>query len=182
LVDVQVCFPPRISQKVEKEASILAQRIVMALKVENAPIHLEFILSPSRGLVPVECAVRGAGFNLFNFMVPWCTGVDVMGAQLNLILGNPLRDIAPKRKYAAILEFPQPKTGGKIQKISYRNPSEDSLLFKSYVEIQMNKVIGETVVPATNGSERIGHIFIFSETWSEVESIYSKIDFSIEVE
>lgn len=182
LVDVQVIFPPKISLKEELEAAHLANRVVKALQVKDAPIHLEFINSPTRGLVPVECAVRSAGFNLFNKMVPWCTGIDALNAQLNLILDNDLGNISPIKQRAAMLAFPQPKRSGMIKRFNYLSPSVDELGDSSFVEIQIDKAIGENIVPASNGAERIGYIFVFAQTWEEVESIFNKIDFSIELE
>lgn len=182
LVDIQVNYPPSLDEKLINDAVNLGVRVVEALQVINAPIHLEFIHSPTHGLVPVECAVRAAGFNLFNTMVPWCTGVDVMKAQLDLILGEDLGDLNPTRDYAGILNFPQPSISGIIKKIHYFNPMKIHRFPNSFVEIKINKLIGEWVTPSSDGTERLGHIFVLSPTWKEAQRILAEINFLIDVE
>ena len=178
LVDTRVSIPSNISAEQYKLALNITQKIVDVLQVKNAPIHLEFIQSPTRGFVAVECAVRAGGFNLFNRMVPWCTGIDAMDAQLNLILGKPLGNIQPIREFAAILEFPQPSVRGRLKAINYNHaPHEDS-----QVEIELYKEIGDIVGPPSNGAERIGHIFIFSKTKAQAEKALISLNLSIELE
>ena len=178
LVDTRVSYPPRLQPREIEVAKDMTNKIITALKVENAPIHLEFIQSPTKGFVVVECAVRAAGFNLFNRMVPWCTGIDTLEAQLNLILGIPLRNIEPIREYAGILEFPQPQSKGILKSINYQKPTDSEVL----TEIETYKKIGEIVAPASNGAERVGHIFIFSKSSDKAEEILESLKFSIELE
>jgi biotin carboxylase len=151
---------------------------VQTLQVQNAPIHLEFIQSPKLGFVAVECAVRAAGFNLFNRMVPWCTGINTLELQLDLILGKQLSKFTPTRQYSGILDFPQPTRSGILKAISYQK-TEDS---NSFTEIEIYKRIGDEVAPASNGAERIGHIFIFAKTNIQAEKIFKSLNFSIELE
>ena len=178
LVDTRVIYPSKLTVGELEQAHDMARKIVEALRVENAPIHLEFIKSPKLGFVAVECAVRAAGFNLFNRMVPWCTGVDTLEVQLNLVLGRPLQNIEPIRRYAGILDFPQPPHSGRLKAIHYQKPPDSRFV----TEIEVYKEIGEIVSPASNGSERIGHIFIFTEKESEAHNILESLNFSIEID
>jgi biotin carboxylase len=178
LVDTRVTFPPRLAVGDLELAQNATQKIVNMLRVENAPVHLEFIQSPSRGFVAVECAVRAAGFNLFSRMVPWCTGIDTLEAQLNLVLGSPMGNIEPIRQYAGILEFPQPSHEGHLRAINYTKWNG----IDSSVEIEIYKELGEMVAPSRNGAERVGHIFIFSKTQAQAVEILNSLHFSIDIE
>jgi biotin carboxylase len=178
LVDTRVIYPPKLPVNDLVMAHATARKIVQTLQVQNAPIHLEFIQSPKLGFVAVECAVRAAGFNLFNRMVPWCTGVDTLELQLDLILGQRLRNIARTRQYSGILDFPQPTHRGILKAINYQK-SEDA---DSVTQIEIYKKIGDLVAPARNGAERIGHIFIFAKTYIQAEKIFNSLNFSIELE
>ncbi len=178
LVDTRIIYPPNLPVDDLARALTSARKIVQTLQVQNAPIHLEFIQSPKLGFVAVECAVRAAGFNLFNRMVPWCTGINTLELQLDLILGKQLSKFTPTRQYSGILDFPQPTRSGILKAISYQK-TEDS---NSFTEIEIYKRIGDVVAPASNGAERIGHIFIFAKTNTQAEKIFKSLNFSIELE
>ena len=178
LVDTRVSYPPRLTLENLQKAHQTATEIVKLLQVQNAPIHMEIIQSPTRGFFPVECAVRAAGFNLFNKMVPWCIGIDTLSLQLSLILGKPLGDLTPTRHYAGVLEFPEPPGSGELKAINYQDAQSANVS----VEIEIYSKIGDLVKPASNGAERIGHIFIFSETLEQVEETLNLVNMTIEIE
>lgn len=178
LVDTRVSYPPRLTLENLQKVHQTASEIVKLLQVQNAPIHMEIIQSPTRGFFPVECAVRAAGFNLFNRMVPWCIGIDTLSLQLSLILGEPLGHLTPTRQYAGVLDFPQPPGSGELKTINYQEPQTTN----ASVEIEIYSKIGDLVKPASNGAERIGHIFIFSETLEQAEETLNLVNMTIEIE
>lgn len=178
LVDTRVSYPPRLTLENLQKAHQTATEIVKLLQVQNAPIHMEIIQSPTRGFFPVECAVRAAGFNLFNRMVPWCIGIDTLSLQLSLILGEPLGDLTPTRHCAGILDFPEPPGSGELKTIKYQEAQTANVL----VEIEIYSKIGDLVKPASNGAERIGHIFIFSETLEQAEETLNLVNMTFEIE
>jgi biotin carboxylase len=177
LVDTRVSYPPRLTLENLQKVHQTASEIVKLLQVQNAPIHMEIIQSPTRGFFPVECAVRAAGFNLFNRMVPWCIGIDTLSLQLSLILGEPLGNLTPTRQYAGVLDFPQPPGSGELKTINYQEPQTTN----ASVEIEIYSKIGDLVKPTSNGAERIGHIFIFSETLEQAEETLNLVNLTIEI-
>jgi biotin carboxylase len=181
LVDTRVQLPSNLDDKNMESAISLAEQVVSVLMVENAPIHLEFIVSPTFGIVAVECAVRAGGFNLFNKLIPRCTGYNTLQAQLHLILGLSIEERNVLITQAGILEFPQPKAFGLLQEISY-----NADLFKvenqgstPNMEIAIYKKKGDRVGPSSNGADRVGHVMVFAPTLSEAEEKISNLDIQI---
>jgi|688.fasta_scaffold106686_3 biotin carboxylase len=179
LLDVDVVYPSGLSDDLKKSSIELAQEVSAVLKIQNAPIHMEFIVTPDGKVYLVEIAVRAAGFGLFTKLISWCIGANTSKLQLDLILNEPLsidRDFAKK---AGMLYFPQVMSEGVIAEITYNKSylRQDS---DCNVELTLLKQIGDHVRPAQNGSERIAYVFIFAKEISDLKKVRESLNFEVE--
>ena len=109
LLDTSIVYPSRHSEAELAAITELAEAGVRALGIDDAPIHAEIILTQD-GPRLVEIAARGAGFHVFNQIVPAVTGVDTPALQVDLALGIPVC-ARPSSNAAARLDFPACKPG-----------------------------------------------------------------------
>lgn len=148
LLDVQLDYPsPRPADEVAAVVA-LAEAGARALGIDNAPVHVEIMMTPE-GPHLVEMAARGAGFHVFTKIVPWVAGIDTMGAQLDLALGNPVR--AGKRgPRGAVLDFP-PFPPGLVTGVSGFDEvrAHEDVLF-----CELLTSVGERIAPLTSGADR----------------------------
>lgn len=179
LLDVDVVYPSGLSDELTKSSIQLAQEVSAVLKIQNAPIHMEFIVTPDNKVYLVEIAVRAAGFGLFTKLISWCIGANTSKLQLDLILNEPLYIDPDYTKRAGMLYFPQVVSEGIIAGIEY---NKGCLQQNSdcHVELTLLKKIGDQVRPAQNGSERIAYVFIFAKEINDLNNVRESLNFEVE--
>ena len=87
LMDVELTLPIEKDPKWISKASKLVKKVTKALQINNSPFHLEFIDSGG-ALYAVECASRGAGFNVFSRIIPKVSGVNTLDVSIQLAVGE----------------------------------------------------------------------------------------------
>jgi biotin carboxylase len=180
LLDVDVVYPSGLTDQLTKNSIQLAQEVSAVLKIQNAPIHMEFIVTPDDKIYLVEIAVRAAGFGLFTKLISWCIGANTSKMQLDLILNEPFHIDQNFTKRAGMLYFPQVRSEGLIAGIKYNNSCLRQDLDCS-VEMILLKHIGDRVRPAQSGSERVAYSFILANDLSQLHKIRERLDFEVEV-
>lgn len=158
LLDIELTFPSVLKGKRLEKVKLLAKEIIQATKIQNSPFHMEVILSKD-GPVLVEFAARGAGFNVFDRIIPHVSGIDTVSYQIKQCLGekNQLGDISHK---AACLYFISSNENGVIKKIkgiNNINNIDGVSKFKLFFEE------GDEVKKLSSGSDRIGYILSLAE-------------------
>ena len=180
LLDIDVVYPSGLSDDLTKSSIQLAQEVSAVLKIQNAPIHMEFIVTPDSKIYLVEIAVRAAGFGLFTKLISWCIGVNTSKLQLDLILNEPLSIDRNFANRAGMLYFPQVVSEGKIAAIEYNKSClrQDS---DCHVELTLLKRIGDHVRPAQSGSERLAYVFIFAKEIDVLNKVRESLNFEVEL-
>lgn len=149
LLDLQIAYPSPRTPAEQAAILALAEGAARALGVRNAPMHIEIMMTDD-GPHLVEAAARGAGFHVFSEIIPWVTGIDTVGAQLDIALGDaPL--LGKRLSRGAVLDFPQVSQGviSSISGIEDVSSRDDVLFFELF------KNPGDVVGPLCSGADRI---------------------------
>jgi len=164
LLDLRINFPRDDADGQTQGLFALAEAAARACGIEDAPVHCEIIRSPD-GPRLVEIAARGAGFHVFDTIVPAVTGLNAAALQLDLALGE--RPIpAPHLAAHAILDFPEIAPGrvtavGDLEALL----TDPTVLFaERYVEP------GGIVRPLRAGADRAAALGVAAATRSAAES------------
>lgn len=180
LLDTEVMFPSGLSDTQVRASMELATKVSAILQVENAPIHMEYILNSEGKPFLVECAVRAAGFDLFSKLISWCIGINTSSQQLELILNRPIKAPSKLNQKSGILKFPQIRIDGLITSITF-----DERILQQNAEVYLNVVllknIGDFVRPAQSGSDRVGYFLIFGRNNQQVRDLDEQLNFQVEV-
>jgi biotin carboxylase len=180
LLDTKVESPSGLSDVQVKASMALATKVSAILQVEDAPIHMEYILNPEGKLFLVECAVRAAGFDLFSRLISWCIGINTSSQQLDLILGKPIMTTSNLSLKSGILKFPQIQNEGIITSIIFdRRILQQNE--EAYLDVVLLKKVGEFARSAQSGSERIGYFLIFGRDAQHVLDLEKQLNFKVEV-
>lgn len=158
LTDTEITFPSAYDAKTQKKIIAVAKRAIEAVGVQDAPIHLELMMTKD-GPVPVELAARGPGFKLFTDIIPTITGIDVVRAAIELALGKKPALKRTKRK-ASVIRFLDTHDG--IVE-SIRGLDEARRVPDIY-EVELYVKHGDKTHRLTSGAERIGHIISIANT------------------
>jgi biotin carboxylase len=152
LLDTSVIFPSKHTGENLRQILNLAERAAIdAISLDNCPLHMEIMMS-RKGPRVVELAARGAGFKVFTDILPMITGVDTLGASINLSLGlEP--DCTIKRNRSAVLHFFKNKPGKILSIIGV----EKLKSIKGLVDYDIYVRPGDQINPLTSGADRIGH-------------------------
>lgn len=180
LLDVEVVYPSGLSDDLVKDSIHLAKEVSAVLKIQNAPIHMEFIVTPENKVYLVEIAVRAAGFGLFTKLMSWCIGANMSKLQLDLITNEPVYIKPNFEKKAGMLFFPQIVREGTIAGIKFNKNylRQDSDI---HVEVTLLKQVGDYVRPAQSGSERIAYAFILARDINELSRARNNLNFKVEL-
>jgi len=165
LLDTELRFPSNLSEEQITKVINLTEKIVSVSKMNDSPFHIEMINS-KEGPLLVELAARGAGFNVFDKIIPHVSGVDTVSIQTSLALGNrPI--IKDTERNAAILHFISSNTEGIVERIS----NKDSLLsIHGVEEVKFYVESGDKVYPLKSGQDRLGYILCLSDNLKECET------------
>jgi biotin carboxylase len=92
------------------------KRAVEALCLENCGFHAELIIA-SRGACVVEVAARLGGDHISTDLTHLSTGIDLVGAVLDIALGlDP--DLTPKRQQGSAIRYFAPPVAGELLSVS----------------------------------------------------------------
>ena len=86
-------YPAAISNEVENEVAVVAQKVADAFQLKNCPLLIQMITDGKRVSVLEFCARTGG--NMKYLLIKYVCGVDVISAAIDLSL-NKLPEISPR--------------------------------------------------------------------------------------
>ena len=170
LLDTEVIFPAILIDEQAQQIKRIVQKVVLKFGLDNCPIHIELIKSDN-GPIIVEVAARGAGFFVFTDILPYVSGVNTVSTQLQLALGMDLYGVVNTCNNSAIVSFIHVNPGT-IQSIT-------GLKEISYIsgvkEVSLYVGVGDTVRELQSGSDRIGHILVYTGSREQSMKVLEKV-------
>lgn len=145
-------FPAPVPRMVAKELAAAAVEALEAVKFDFGPAHTEIRWTP-RGPVIVEINPRLAG-GMIPEVVAHATGIDLLGAWLDLAAGHPI-DLTPRRQEVASIRFLTVATAGRLTRI---DGADEARRLATVREIAITRAVGSEVRPAEDAYERLGFV------------------------
>ena len=164
-VELAHCEPSMLGDEVQEQIKKVALQAIKAIKLQNGPSHTEIKITRD-GPKVVELAARLGGDFITSKLVPLSTGIDMVGASVELAVGAKI-DIEPKDKRGAAIHFLQAEEGI-IEQIIV--PDEVYNL-KGVEEVVIYKKAGDHVHGTKSSNDRIGHVITCADTASEAMEI-----------
>lgn len=176
LVDTEVLFPSILEASDKLNVQKIAQKAVSVCGLDNCPVHIEIIKSIN-GLVIVELAARGAGFNIFSHILPFVSGVDTISTQIRLALGQRDEVLPEFCERSAVISFIHARPGVVISLLGV----EEVASIPGVEEVSIYVNVGDVVNELKSGSDRIGHILIFSNSREESDIVLKRAKLALKV-
>lgn len=162
-------LPPYVQENIRN----IAIQAVEALGINNSPSHVELKIAET-GPKIIELGARMGGDCITSHLVPLSTGVDMVGASIDLALGR-IPDIQKRFEKVAVIRYFQ-QSPGIIKKIILPSPFPEGV-----VAIHFSKKEGESVGAVYNSADRIGYFIAQGLSRGLVEKICDNVMNSIKI-
>lgn len=160
-VEIAHSEPSRLPEEVQESIKRITRQAVKAIRLLNGPSHTELKIT-KEGAKVVELAARLGGDFITSKLVPFSTGVDMVGNSVLLATGEEV-DLSKKWQKGAAIRFIQ-GTEGTIQKIT---GDEEACRMEGIEEVVFYKREGDAVNGTKSSNDRLGHIIATGETAEE---------------
>jgi len=154
-------FLPQDAQDAVKE---LSGQAAIALGIENSMFKGDMVIHKGKPYV-IEMAARLSGGYFCSHLIPWNTGVDLLGSAIRLALGEiPAQDeLIPsfQKGVSQRYLFPEP---GKVVAIE---GVEKARAVDGISMVEIRTEVGAQISPATNHPARAGVVMAVAETREE---------------
>jgi biotin carboxylase len=175
IADRHICFPPSFVEmghtmptSLEAATASQVEQVfeagIRALGIENGAAKGDIKLSP-RGPIVGEIAARLSGGYMSGWTFPFSSGVEVTQAALNVAVGLPPGDLAP-RFAKVVVERAFISIPGKVARIVGEKEARDLPCVK---EVFVRVAPQDTVVFPTNNVEKCGNVITVADIREDAE-------------
>lgn len=153
--------PSRLSEEIQGQIRDIALQAIRAIRLQNGPSHTEVKIT-EKGPKIVEIAARLGGDFITSRLVPLSTGVDLVGASVQLAAGKK-PELKRKWQKAAAIHFIHGEQG----KIQCLEETEEMSRLDGIEEVAIYKKPGDVVDGTKSSNDRLGHIITTGRTPEE---------------
>lgn len=157
--------PSRMSDNIQRQIKIVAEKAVRAVCIDNGPSHVEMMVT-ERGPVMIELGARMGGDNITTHLVPLSTGIDMTEATINVALGRK-PDLIPKCKKGSAIRYIEAPVG-KIKSITGIGLAKS---IPGVIQVSLTKNTGDYSTEISCSNDRIGFIISQGNDADEAASI-----------
>lgn len=167
-VELAHCEPSMLAEEVQEQIKKVTLQAVKAIRLQNGPSHTEIKVTKD-GPKVVELAARLGGDFITSRLVPLSTGIDMVGASVELAAGEKI-NISRKWNKGAVIHFIQAGEGI-VEKITV---PEEIYRLKGVEEVVIYDKAGEHLAGTKSSNDRLGHVITSAETAKEAMEIGKK--------
>ena len=160
-VELAHCEPSRLPENVQERIREVAREAVKAIRLQNGPSHTEVKIT-EEGPKIVELAARLGGDFITSRLVPLSTGVDLVGASVELAAGKK-PELTRTCGRGAAIHFLQGREGI-LRRITV---PEEIYRLKGVEEVVLYRKEGDRIHATRSSNDRLGHVITTGETAEE---------------
>ena len=154
--------PSRFVGDTKEKICAAAAAAMKAVGIQNGPAHVEMMVT-DRGPVLIELGARLGGDFITTDLVPLSTGIDMIGATVQLACGEPV-DITPKQQKASAIRYMRHQGCGIIERV---DGLEEAAAVPHVVRVAMLKSVGDAAGAIQNSLDRVGYVIAQADTVEE---------------
>jgi biotin carboxylase len=156
--------PSRLTKSQQQAISETTQAAVMAIGLEEGPVHAELRLTDD-GPVVIELAARSIG-GLCARILEFGAGIGLEELILRHALGLPIENMDRERSAGGVMMLPIPRKGT-LRAVSGKGAA---LSVEGVKDLTITVPIGQDVVPLPEGRQYLGFLFAKAETPAGAEA------------
>ena len=169
-------YPAKVTPSVMRQIEDVAQKIADGFGLVNSPLLVQLLANEDRVSVLEFCARTGG--NMKYLLIKYATGVDVIGATLDITLGK-MPDLTPKcEKHSVVVnDFVYCKPGVFDHFEGFEELEKEGIIN----EFHPVRLKGTQMHGVTSSSDRIAGMNIVADTIEEYNEKRAKINVSVKV-
>jgi len=175
IISMDLTFPPRYPESVQKEVKRVVKSALKALGLEFGPSHIEVIVDDS-GPKVIEVAARGGGGLIPSDILPHLCGFDVMEKYIKLALGEDPSALERELTQGAVLRFFKAPDQGVLKNIS---GIEEAKKIEGVMKIDFIIKEGDVLRPLTEDNDRVGFVITKGRTRREARALADRVEKAI---
>jgi len=162
-VEIGHSQPSRFTGETLSSIHELAIKSVKSIGIDNGPVHAEMRIS-SNGPVMIELGARMGGDCITSHLVPLSTGIDMVGATIDLVTNHDI-DIIPKISKCSAIQFFYPGKNGLLSSIEGLENVRKDL---NIIDVTISHELPYHFSGLHGSQDRVGHIIAQGGTVHEV--------------
>ena len=156
--------PSRLTKSQQQTVAEATQAAVMAIGLEEGPVHAELRLTCD-GPVVIELAARSIG-GLCARILEFGAGIGLEVLILRHALGLPIENMAREQSAGGVMMLPIPRKGV-LRAVSGKGAA---LSVEGVKDLTITVPIGQDVIPLPEGRQYLGFLFAKAETPASAEA------------
>jgi len=153
-----------LSDTIKKDIEKVTREAIFAIGIDNSPSHTEVIIT-DQGAKIVELGARLGGDNITSSLVPLATGVNMVGACIDLAINN-IPDISSKISKGSAIKYLNSYEGI----LSNVEGIDNARNIEGIQDVVILKSIGDKLTNINSSSDRIGYVISQSESAIEAKN------------
>ena len=171
----QQLTPTTLNKEDTEEAENVATKSIYALKLRSTSAHIE-LLKTNQGWKIIELGPRLGGFRHMMYMKSF--GID--HCENDILIRTSEKPIIPKKVlgHTAVFQF-FAKDEGILTKLTGIKKAQD---LKSFLNLEVNKKLGDRCLYAKNGGKSVFDIMLFNEERPKLLADIRRLEQTVEIE
>jgi len=175
--DLELRYPGAYSPDVSRAIEQMAAALVRAFDIDNAILHVEFLVTGDGRVFLLEFAIRGCGSKVITHLLPELTGIDIVRAIIRQSFGltTPLR--TTRRAHGALhfLMFPP----GHVRAV---HGVDDAARIAGVIDVCVEREPGDVIEAVRDGRSRPGHVLVHGASRERVQDTLAAVREAIQIE
>ena len=168
--------PSQLPFVIQQQIREVAESACKSVGIDKGPAHVEMKVT-ARGPVMIELGARMGGDNITTHLVPFSTGIDMVGSTIKVALGEE-PDIEPTLHCGSAIRYFDAPCGV----IKALEGIEDAEKIPGIRQITFTKGIGEESTPIECSNDRIGFVIAQAATAKDAIDACEKAMTTIQIE
>ena len=167
-VEIGHTQPAEISISTKKAVQAIVEKAIESVGLDNSPSHTEIKIEGDDIRV-IELGARLGGGFISSHLVPLSTGVDLVGASIDLSLGNTPH-LKAKLNNASVVRFFTPDPGKIVEISGIEEVRSSGIVEEACVYLSL----GDEVRTLRDSTGRVGHVIVSAANTTSAETILTQ--------
>jgi biotin carboxylase len=175
--DLELRYPGAYSTEVSAAIERMASALVRGFDIENAILHVEFMVTRDRRVFLLEFAIRGCGSKVITHLLPALTGIDIVRAVIRQAFGltTPLQPARHAHGALHFLMFPP----GRIRAV---HGLDEAARIPGVIDVCVEREAGDLIDVVRDGRSRPGHVLVQGDSREQVQDTLVAVREAIQIE
>ena len=168
-VETAHVVPARLDGDEKEEVSALVDRVVAAIGVSTALMHLE-VRGAGNDWKVIEFALRTPGDHILE-LHEVATGIDMFGETIRALAGQPVAIAEPSRESVAVAWFPEVAPGTVV----VISGLDQALALDCVIQVRVDVEVGDVVDPLRSSDDRPVTVIVKVPTHADVQDALDSV-------